>query len=670
MKNDKIDIVYLWVDGSDKNWRKQRDFWYKKQNNQNSDNLNNSLYRDNGELKYSLRSVAENVPWVNHIYIITGFNQVPKWLDTTNPKITIVPHEQIMPKAALPTFNSNSIASCIYKIPNLSEKFIVLNDDTFFNKKIKPSFFFDRHGRAIVRYNKHKDFQHDTQKWLNSVDRYTHTLILSALKIKEIFGKTYPKYRPSHGIDPYIKSSMIECINHPLVKKQMDKQILEKFRIRNALQMWLFELYSVMINKAILVKARGYKSGHHWFSNFIYNTIFFHAVRRSPVFCFDAKESKNSIKHAPVFCINDSKYTTNETIKNNVEFLENRFPNPSPFEKEYKNKIDIVYLWVDGSDKNWKKEKDKWYKKITGKTPVYKEAAGEERFRDNGELKYSLRSVAKYANWVNHIYIITGFNQVPKWLNTKHPKITVVPHEQIMPKAALPTFNATAIEMCIPNIKGLSEKFILINDDMFFNKKLQPSFFFDKQGRPVVYYTSYTKHPKNINRWIQSVDEYTQTLILSAKILQDNFNKNLYFGRPCHGIDPYLKSSWIECLKNKKIKKQVAKQIFNKFRTNQEIQRWTFNLYDLITKRAIFRHARAYKYNHKHKLSNLIYNAFHWKGMNESNITCVNIEKAKKALPYAATFCINDSANNNFDVLKNNREFLENRFPDKCEFEK
>ena len=76
MQNDKIDIVYLWVDGSDKKWRKIRDFWYDKIQNktvESSNNLNSALYRDNGELKYSLRSVAECIPWVNHIYIITGF---------------------------------------------------------------------------------------------------------------------------------------------------------------------------------------------------------------------------------------------------------------------------------------------------------------------------------------------------------------------------------------------------------------------------------------------------------------------------------------------------------------------------------------------------------------------------------------------------------------------
>ena len=340
MTNDKIDAVYLWVDGSDKNWQKTRNFWYGKINKktvETANNLNSSLYRDNGELKYSLRSLAECVPWINHIYIITGFNQKPKWLNTKNKKITIVPHEQIMPKDALPTFNSSSIAKCIHNIPNLSDKFIILNDDTFFNKKLKPSFFFDKYGRAIILYNKHKNMPKHLSKninrWLKSVDRYTYNIILSALKIKEIFGKTYLSYKPSHGIDPYIKSSIIECSNHPLVKKQLKKQILQRFRERDSFLMWLFELYAYMTNRAVFKKARGYKSGKHWLSNFIYNTIYFRSVRKSPVFCEDAKFSRNSIKHATIFCINDSKYTTNEIIKNNLEFLQNRFPNKSEFEK-------------------------------------------------------------------------------------------------------------------------------------------------------------------------------------------------------------------------------------------------------------------------------------------------------------------------------------------------
>ena len=246
-------------------------------------------------------------------------------------------------------------------------------------------------------------------------------------------------------------------------------------------------------------------------------------------------------------------------------------------------KIDIVYLWVDDSDKKWRAQKDKWLEIIKGEKPVSNDASTNARWRDNGEFLYSLRSVDKFAPWVNHIYIITGFNQVPRWLNIKHPKITIVPHEQIMPHDALPTFNSVAIEMCIPNIPGLSEHFLLMNDDMFFNRPLTPDFFYDARGRARILYSTHAKHDKNIGTWMTQVDEYTQTLILAAKSIDKIFGKSLYKYRPAHSIDPYIKSSWIECRNHPLLTGHIDKQIRNKFRTNNELQRWLFNLYDLIS---------------------------------------------------------------------------------------
>ncbi|MBR4475225.1 MAG: Stealth CR1 domain-containing protein [Alphaproteobacteria bacterium] len=334
------------------------------------------------------------------------------------------------------------------------------------------------------------------------------------------------------------------------------------------------------------------------------------------------------------------------------------------------DKIDIVYLWVDPTDKTWQSEKDKWYEKTNGEKPLYAGAAGVERYRDNGELLYSFRSVAECAPWVNHIYIITGFNQVPKWLNTNHPKITIVPHEQIMPKVAIPTFNATAIEMCIPNIPNLSEHFLLMNDDMFFNKKLSPDFFYDSYGRAIFHYSKNSYDASvPFDKWRSTLDGYTQTLALSAKYIDDIFGIKMYNMRPSHGIDPYIKSSWIECINHTELKNQITNQIKNKFRTNNEIQRWLMNMYDFATSRAIFKHAHAAKYG-RHKISNAIYNLIHFFDIRKSNVVCTNAVAAKSALKHAPMFCINDGPENDENILRGNREFLEKRFPNKCEFEK
>ena len=333
------------------------------------------------------------------------------------------------------------------------------------------------------------------------------------------------------------------------------------------------------------------------------------------------------------------------------------------------DKIDIVYLWVDDTDQKWRAQKDKWLKIIRSEKPVYADAAIDARWRDNGEFLYSLRSVEKFAPWVNHIYIITGFNQVPRWLNTAHPKITIIPHEQIIPSDALPTFNATAIEMCIPNIPGLSEHFLLMNDDMFFNRPLSPDYFYDTHGRALVRYSTHSKRSKSIGQWMARVDEYTQTLILSAGMIQKIFNKNVYKYRPSHGIDPYIKSSWIECRNHPMITGMIDKQIRNKFRTNNEVQRQMFNLYDLINNRAKYIHSRARK-SSRHKLTDFIYNCIFAPWIRNSPVCCTDVSTSYNALINAPTFCINDSRDTDENILRNNAKFLAERFPDKSSFEK
>ncbi len=330
----KIDIVYLWVDGSDADWAKQKNIWFERVFGIGKTYKSAGAverFRDNDELKYSLRSVAENVPWINHIYIVTGFGQVPNWLNTKNPKITIISHEQIMPKSSLPTFNSSAILMCIHNIPGLSEHFLLSDDDMFFNKKVKPSYFYDKHGRSIVNYNKHHGFIKDISKWRSSVDEYTKSLINAAQLVKDVCGKTVYIARPSHGIDPYIKSSMKECISNSLIKNKVDETINYKFRNENEISRWLFNLYDYMTNRAVMKHCHPYKSKH--FLDFIYNAIHWYSIRRSPVFCEDAFVLQKSIKHSVCFCINDS-YKSGETVlKHNADFLQNRFPNKSEFEK-------------------------------------------------------------------------------------------------------------------------------------------------------------------------------------------------------------------------------------------------------------------------------------------------------------------------------------------------
>lgn len=141
--------------------------------------------------------------------------------------------------------------------------------------------------------------------------------------------------------------------------------------------------------------------------------------------------------------------------------------------------IDIVYTWVNNKDMDWQKN---WASNFPG---INYEA---DRFTNNDELRYSLRSLYKYAPWVNKVYIVSNCKP-PEWLSTEHPLITWVDHVEIFPDAqSLPTFNSHAIESCLHRIKGLSEHFIYLNDDFFLTTPCRPGNFFDSYDRPKIFF--------------------------------------------------------------------------------------------------------------------------------------------------------------------------------------
>lgn len=143
--------------------------------------------------------------------------------------------------------------------------------------------------------------------------------------------------------------------------------------------------------------------------------------------------------------------------------------------------IDLVYTWVDGSDPAWRERKARAEAACTGEE-INETAVSESRFADRRELMFSLRSVEAYASWINHIYIITDA-QIPAWLNTDHPKITVVDHKDIFTDPSkLPVFNSHAIESQLHHIPGLSEHYLYMNDDMFFMRPTSPELFFTGNG--------------------------------------------------------------------------------------------------------------------------------------------------------------------------------------------
>lgn len=130
-------------------------------------------------------------------------------------------------------------------------------------------------------------------------------------------------------------------------------------------------------------------------------------------------------------------------------------------------RIDAVYSWVDGNDPAFRADRRRWI------GPMQEpDAIAARRFRDNGELRYSLRSIERHAPWIDRIHFVTN-GRVPEWLNSAHPRVVVVDHRQVFPDpAVLPVFNSCAIELNLHRIPGLSRRFLYLNDDLFLGRDI------------------------------------------------------------------------------------------------------------------------------------------------------------------------------------------------------
>ncbi|MCM6777170.1 stealth family protein [Nocardia sp. CDC159] len=135
-----IDIVFSWVDGTDPEFRARRAGMLAQVVVGEGDDADARI-RQIDELKYALRSVHKNAPWIRRIFIATD-SRVPDWL-ADDPKVTIVrAADHFSDTSGLPVFNSHAVECQLQHIEGLSEHFLYSNDDMFFARPVRPSMFF------------------------------------------------------------------------------------------------------------------------------------------------------------------------------------------------------------------------------------------------------------------------------------------------------------------------------------------------------------------------------------------------------------------------------------------------------------------------------------------------------------------------------------------------
>lgn len=263
--NGTIDFVLPWVDNTDSKWNAQREEVFKDYNpnlkKRDESENGECRYRDTGWLKYWFRSVDKFAPWVNKIYFITC-GQKPEWLNENHPKLVLVNHHDFIPAAFLPTFNSIPIELNLHRIPELSEQFVLFNDDIFLLNPVSPDFFFKKTNPVLPcslciyrffrnnmwskvafndfctvneHFNLRSSIWENRKKWFSISD-------LGFLAIKNIirFGvnKTFFANGFGHLSNPQLKSSIQELWS--ICPEIMQEASASRFRSYSQVNQWLF----------------------------------------------------------------------------------------------------------------------------------------------------------------------------------------------------------------------------------------------------------------------------------------------------------------------------------------------------------------------------------------------------------------------------------------------
>jgi hypothetical protein len=270
----KIDAVITWVDGNDENhYRKKvktlRQLGERKKSEVQT-GRDSTRFVDNGELKYCIRSIRKNAPWINRIFLVTD-NQEPDFINEkfcSRYNLTIVDHKEIFRdyEWALPTFNTRTIESALWRIPDLADYFIYFNDDFIITDRVQKNHFFKNdsvvlrgkwkkireYGKLRLKLNEAFSF---LAKKILGITRSMHLLL--QIRSAKLAGYSNRYFKVPHVPHPVRKATLENFFEQN--PEKFEENIRYKFRNMNQFSaIFLAHHLEIAQNSAILKPADDY----------------------------------------------------------------------------------------------------------------------------------------------------------------------------------------------------------------------------------------------------------------------------------------------------------------------------------------------------------------------------------------------------------------------------
>ena len=285
---------------------------------------------DNEELRYSIRSILMNIPWIRKIFILMPNKKVRffKKYKYIKNKIVYVKDKDLL---GYDSSNSNSFQFRYWKMKKigLSDNIIIMDDDCFIGKKLnKNDFFYVQNGKILPLII--------TSNFLK-IDKDTVTKYLQfyKMKVKNI------KKEQTLDIFYYSKYLTILFLFNLFNFTSNEKVFIPKFT-HNAIPVNLNdikEIYNLVYNsehKYSTLNCIYRISGFLQFQLFVLLYTFIkydRKVKNIPSTYIEINEGNVKKYNFPLFCINkgSSNYSDLDYFKSKIA-MESKFYIPSPYE--------------------------------------------------------------------------------------------------------------------------------------------------------------------------------------------------------------------------------------------------------------------------------------------------------------------------------------------------
>lgn len=308
-----IDIVVTYVYERDKKWAqnfhyyKEREILEHKTTRDNRQAFGIERTREWDTFKYWFRGIENNCPWINKVFLIVqNENHIPKWLNKNHSKLRIVYHDEYIPKELLPTFNAMTIGMYVSNIKDLSENYIMSDDDFYFLSPLKEDHFFKNnkpvHLKNEIKYEPY---------YTGNSDGVFFEILNHDLEFEyELTGQKI-KYGIYHLPEARKKS-----FEQDILKNHADeiKECFIKSKFRNK-----FNLCHTVYSD--LLKINNIVEWGNPYENSCYCTL-------------KSNVNFNLYWNKDIVCFNDTELLDDyQATKNKfIEFLQNKFPNKSSYE--------------------------------------------------------------------------------------------------------------------------------------------------------------------------------------------------------------------------------------------------------------------------------------------------------------------------------------------------